>query len=92
MLSEAPPDNDPIIDDSFVELVWKWVSRNPEVTVDGEPHSGMVTESAVDEGEAQAIDGTKLDNMVHIAHNCRIGRHVVVAAQTGFSGGVVVED
>jgi len=37
-------------------------------------------------------DGTKLDNMVHIAHNCRIGRHVVVAAQTGFSGGVIVED
>jgi UDP-3-O-[3-hydroxymyristoyl] glucosamine N-acyltransferase len=37
-------------------------------------------------------DGTKLDNQVHVAHNCRIGRHVVVAAQTGFSGGVVVED
>lgn len=37
-------------------------------------------------------DGTKLDNLVHVGHNCRIGRHVVVAAQTGFSGGVVVED
>jgi UDP-3-O-[3-hydroxymyristoyl] glucosamine N-acyltransferase len=37
-------------------------------------------------------EGTKIDNMVHVAHNCRIGRHVVVAAQTGFSGGVVVED
>jgi UDP-3-O-[3-hydroxymyristoyl] glucosamine N-acyltransferase len=37
-------------------------------------------------------EGTKLDNLVHIGHNCRIGRHVVVAAQTGFSGGVVVED
>jgi len=37
-------------------------------------------------------DGTKLDNMVHIAHNCRIGRHVVIAAQTGFAGGVIVED
>ena len=37
-------------------------------------------------------DGIKLDNMVHIAHNCRIGRHVVIAAQTGLSGGVVVED
>jgi UDP-3-O-[3-hydroxymyristoyl] glucosamine N-acyltransferase len=37
-------------------------------------------------------EGTKLDNMVHVAHNCRIGRHVVVAAQTGFSGGVIVED
>ena len=37
-------------------------------------------------------DGVKLDNMVHIAHNCRIGKHVVVAAQTGFSGGVEVGD
>src|SRR5262249_54871322 len=37
-------------------------------------------------------EGTKVDNLVHVGHNCRIGRHVVVAAQTGFSGGVVVED
>ena len=37
-------------------------------------------------------EGTKLDNMVHVGHNCRIGRHVVVAAQTGFSGGVTVDD
>lgn len=37
-------------------------------------------------------EGAKLDNLVHIAHNCRIGRHVVIAAQTGLSGGVVVED
>jgi UDP-3-O-[3-hydroxymyristoyl] glucosamine N-acyltransferase len=37
-------------------------------------------------------DGTKLDNMVHIGHNCRVGRHVVIAAQTGFSGGCVIDD
>ena len=37
-------------------------------------------------------EGTKLDNMVHIGHNCSIGRHVVIAAQTGLSGGVVVGD
>lgn len=37
-------------------------------------------------------EGAKLDNLVHVGHNCRIGRHVVVAAQTGFSGGVVVGD
>ena len=37
-------------------------------------------------------DGVKLDNMVHIAHNCQIGDHVVIAAQTGLSGGVVVEN
>jgi UDP-3-O-[3-hydroxymyristoyl] glucosamine N-acyltransferase len=37
-------------------------------------------------------DGTKLDNLVHVGHNCRLGRHIVIAAQTGLSGGVVVED
>jgi len=36
--------------------------------------------------------GTKLDNLVHIAHNCQIGQHVVIAAQTGFAGGVTVGD
>lgn len=43
-------------------------------------------------GVTRIGEGTKIDNLVHIGHNCRIGRHVVVAAQTGFSGGVVVED
>jgi UDP-3-O-[3-hydroxymyristoyl] glucosamine N-acyltransferase len=43
-------------------------------------------------GVTRIGNGTKLDNMVHVGHNCRIGNHVVVAAQTGFSGGVVVED
>ena len=43
-------------------------------------------------GVTQIGGGTKLDNMVHIGHNCRIGRHVVIAAQTGLSGGVIVED
>jgi len=43
-------------------------------------------------GETVLDDGVKLDNLVHIAHNCRLGKHVVIAAQTGLSGGVVVED
>ncbi|HVP45968.1 MAG TPA: UDP-3-O-(3-hydroxymyristoyl)glucosamine N-acyltransferase [Bryobacteraceae bacterium] len=43
-------------------------------------------------GTTRIGEGTKLDNMVHVGHNCRIGRHVVVAAQTGFSGGVMVDD
>jgi UDP-3-O-[3-hydroxymyristoyl] glucosamine N-acyltransferase len=37
-------------------------------------------------------DGCKFDNLVHIAHNCDIGKHVVIAAQTGLSGGVTVGD
>jgi UDP-3-O-[3-hydroxymyristoyl] glucosamine N-acyltransferase len=43
-------------------------------------------------GTTHIGEGTKIDNLVHVGHNCRIGRHVVVAAQTGFSGGVVVDD
>ncbi len=43
-------------------------------------------------GVTRIGEGTKLDNLVHVAHNCVIGRHVVVAAQTGFSGSVVVGD
>jgi UDP-3-O-[3-hydroxymyristoyl] glucosamine N-acyltransferase len=43
-------------------------------------------------GTTEIGDGTKLDNMVHIGHNCRIGRHVLIVAQTGLSGGVIVED
>lgn len=35
---------------------------------------------------------TKLDNMVHVGHNCDIGERVVIAAQTGISGSVVIED
>ena len=36
--------------------------------------------------------GTKIDNLVHIGHNCQIGEDVVIAAQTGFSGSIVVEN
>ncbi len=43
-------------------------------------------------GVTRIGNGVKLDNLVHIAHNCRIGNHVVIAAQTGLSGGIVVED
>ncbi len=34
--------------------------------------------------------GTKIDNLVQIAHNVRIGRHCVIAAQTGISGSVEI--
>jgi UDP-3-O-[3-hydroxymyristoyl] glucosamine N-acyltransferase len=37
-------------------------------------------------------EGTKIDNLVQIAHNVRIGRHCVLASQTGISGSAVIED
>jgi UDP-3-O-[3-hydroxymyristoyl] glucosamine N-acyltransferase len=36
--------------------------------------------------------GTKIDNLVHIGHNCQIGENVIIAAQAGFSGSVTIED
>ncbi len=36
--------------------------------------------------------GTKLDNQIHVGHNCDIGERVVIAAQTGISGSVTIED
>jgi UDP-3-O-[3-hydroxymyristoyl] glucosamine N-acyltransferase len=43
-------------------------------------------------GVTRIGNGVKLDNMVHVGHNCTIGNHVVIAAQTGLAGGCVVED
>ena len=35
--------------------------------------------------------GVKIDNLVHVGHNVRIGENVVIAAQTGISGSSVIE-
>jgi UDP-3-O-[3-hydroxymyristoyl] glucosamine N-acyltransferase len=37
-------------------------------------------------------EGTKIDNLVQIAHNVLIGRHCVIAAQCGISGSTILED
>jgi len=43
-------------------------------------------------GQTRIGRGTKIDNLVHIGHNCDIGERVVIAAQTGISGSVTIED
>jgi UDP-3-O-[3-hydroxymyristoyl] glucosamine N-acyltransferase len=51
--------------------------------------------TTVDRGALDATvicDGVKLDNLVQVGHNVRIGRNVVVASQTGISGSSVLED
>jgi len=37
-------------------------------------------------------EGTKIDNLVQIAHNVKLGKNVLIAAQTGISGSVTVGD
>lgn len=66
-------------------------------------HGGVVVEDDVEIGAGSTIDrpplgetrvasGTKIDNLVHIGHGTHVGRHVLMAAQVGISGSVVVED
>jgi UDP-3-O-[3-hydroxymyristoyl] glucosamine N-acyltransferase len=35
-------------------------------------------------------DGVKLDNLIQVGHNCRIGAHTVIAGCTGISGSVTI--
>jgi UDP-3-O-[3-hydroxymyristoyl] glucosamine N-acyltransferase len=51
--------------------------------------------STIDRGaldETRIGRGTKIDNLVHIGHNCRLGENVVIAAQAGLSGSIVIEN
>jgi UDP-3-O-[3-hydroxymyristoyl] glucosamine N-acyltransferase len=68
------------------------------------PQAGkLVIEDDVEIGANTTIDrgsldetrigrGTKIDNLVHIGHNCRLGENVIIAAQTGLSGSIVIEN
>lgn len=68
------------------------------------PHLGtVVIGDDVEIGANTAIDrattgktligqGTKIDNLVHIAHNVQIGAHCMIVAQVGIAGSCVIED
>jgi UDP-3-O-[3-hydroxymyristoyl] glucosamine N-acyltransferase len=68
------------------------------------PHVGRcIIEDDVEIGAGTTIDrgsiddtvigaGTKIDNLVHIAHNVRVGRLCLIAAQVGVSGSARIED
>jgi UDP-3-O-[3-hydroxymyristoyl] glucosamine N-acyltransferase len=50
--------------------------------------------STIDRGaldETRIGRGAKIDNLVHIGHNVQIGENVIIAAQTGLSGSVIIE-
>ncbi len=68
------------------------------------PHIGIVhIDDDVELGANVTIDrgtmgktsigaGTKIDNLVHVAHNCVIGRQCTIVAQVGLSGSTTLED
>ncbi len=43
-------------------------------------------------GETRIAAGTKIDNLVQVAHGVTIGRNVLLAAQVGIAGSSVIED
>jgi UDP-3-O-[3-hydroxymyristoyl] glucosamine N-acyltransferase len=51
--------------------------------------------SCVDRGKFSATsigDGSKIDNLIQIAHNCKLGRFCVMAGQSGLAGSVTLGD
>ena len=68
------------------------------------PHGGgVLIEDDVEIGACSCVDrakfgntiigrGTKIDNLVQIAHNCRVGKNCVIAGNSGFAGSVRTGD
>ncbi|MDH3583412.1 MAG: UDP-3-O-(3-hydroxymyristoyl)glucosamine N-acyltransferase [Phycisphaerae bacterium] len=42
--------------------------------------------------DTEVGDGTKIDNLVQIAHNCRIGRNCIICGKVGIAGSVTIGD
>ena len=79
-------------------------ARRPDGTHRKIPQVGrIVIEDDVEIGAQAAVDrpavgetrigqGTKIDNLVQVAHGVHIGRNVLLAAQVGIAGSTVLED
>lgn len=77
---------------------------SPRGTHEKIPQLGkVVVEGRVEIGANTTIDraaldvtliggGTKIDNLVHIAHNVKIGKHCLIMAEAGIAGSVVLGD
>ncbi len=79
----------------FVRAATKYIKFPQIGTVVIEDNVEIGANSCIDRGalgETRIGEGTKIDNLVQIAHHVRIGRRVIIAAQTGISGSTVIED
>jgi UDP-3-O-[3-hydroxymyristoyl] glucosamine N-acyltransferase len=58
-----------------------------------EDHVDIGANTTIDRGaidDTVIEEGVKLDNLIQIAHNCRIGAHTVIAGCTGVAGSAVI--
>ena len=69
------------------------IPQNASVVIEDDVEIGA--NSAVDRpavGETRIGAGTKIDNLVHVAHGVAIGRNVLIAAQAGIAGSAALGD
>ncbi len=69
------------------------IPQNRRVIIQDDVEIGANT--TIDRGSTRDTvigEGTKIDNLVQIAHNVSIGRHCLIAGQTGISGSAQVGD
>lgn len=69
----------------FPQIGTLWIGDDVEIGANTTIDRGAL-------GETRIGRGTKIDNLVHVAHNCVIGEDVVIAAQVGMAGSCVIED
>lgn len=60
-----------------------WIGDNVEVGANTTIDRGTLRDTKVDKG-------VKIDNLVHVGHNCEIGENVMLIAQVGVAGSVKV--
>jgi UDP-3-O-[3-hydroxymyristoyl] glucosamine N-acyltransferase len=71
--------------EKFPQVGWLEIGNDVEIGANVTIDRGAL-------GATVIADGTKFDNLVHIGHNVRVGRNVVMAAQAGIAGSSVIED
>ena len=72
---------------------WMRIHSLGAVTIGDDVEIGA--NSTIDNGTIRDTvigNGTKLDNLVHVGHNVRVGRDCLLCGQTGISGSVVIGD
>jgi UDP-3-O-[3-hydroxymyristoyl] glucosamine N-acyltransferase len=71
--------------DKFPQVGWLEIGDDVEIGANATIDRGAL-------GATVIASGTKLDDQVHLGHNVRVGRNVVMAAQVGIAGSSVIED
>ncbi|MEM9264736.1 MAG: UDP-3-O-(3-hydroxymyristoyl)glucosamine N-acyltransferase [Cyanobacteria bacterium P01_F01_bin.13] len=78
----------------FVPTAQGWEKMHQSGIVILEDHVEVGCNSAIDRpavGETRIGRNSKLDNLVHVAHNCQLADNCVLAAQVGLAGGVELD-